>query len=222
MKTETYATGSGDLKVTLLGHASVMFQYAGKTIFVDPFSKVVDFSTLPKADLILITHEHFDHLDTIAINQIKTENTQFVVSPTVKEILGHGQALKNGESTNSLGLFIEAVPAYNRVHKRPDGEFYHPEGRGNGYVIHFGTLKVYLAGDTENIPEMDNLRNIGIAFLPKNLPYTMDDSMFLDAAAKVKAKHLYPYHFSEFNEAKLLPKLKKMGIDVVVRPMSEK
>jgi L-ascorbate metabolism protein UlaG (beta-lactamase superfamily) len=108
------------------------------------------------------------------------------------------------------------------LNKRPDGEFYHPKGRGNGYLITFVDLKVYVAGDTENIAEMTHLGKVDIAFLPKNLPYTMNDQMFLDAAAKVKPKYLYPYHFAEFDEGKLSPILKSAGIDVIIRPMKNR
>ncbi|MBP1617155.1 MAG: putative Zn-dependent hydrolase of beta-lactamase fold protein [Bacteroidetes bacterium] len=222
MKTEAYPTGVGDLKVTLLGHASLKFEYAGKVIYVDPYSQVADFSHLPKADLIVLTHEHADHLDIAAIDQIKTAKTKFIVSKSCFDQLKYGEVIRNGEKTQAFGFSIEAVPAYNLLHKRPDGQFFHPEGRGNGYVFKFGKLKVYVAGDTENIPEMSKLGLVDIAFLPKNLPYTMDDAMFLDAAKKVKPKHLYPYHFFEFNEDKLLPELKALGIDVIVRPMQSK
>ncbi len=222
MKTETYPTGTGDLKVTLLGHASLKLEYAGKVIYVDPYSQVVDFSHLPKADLILITHEHPDHLDVAAIQQVKTSKTKFILSQACFDQLKYGEVIRNGRKAQTLGFSIEAVPAYNLVHKRPDGEFFHPQGRGNGYVLRFGKLKMYVAGDTENIPEMSKLGIVDIAFLPKNLPYTMDDAMFLDAAKKVKPKHLYPYHFFEFNEDKLLPELKALGIDVIIRPMQNK
>lgn len=222
MKTDTYQTSHGALKVTLLGHASVRFEYAGKVIFVDPYSQITDFSVQPKADLILLTHEHPDHLDALAINQIKKSDTKFVVSQSCRDQLGYGEVMKNGSRQEIFGISIEAVPAYNLVHKRPEGDFFHPKGRGNGYVLTFGGMRVYVAGDTENIPEMSYLKDIKIAFLPKNLPYTMDDVMFLDAVGKVKPKFLYPYHFSEFDQEKLVPLIQKLGTEVILRPMKNK
>ena len=172
--------------------------------------------------MILITHEHYDHLDSVAIDKIKTEKTQFLLSKVCHEQLKYGEVMNNGEKKQPFGFSIEAVPAYNLEHKRPNGEFFHPKGRGNGYVFTFGKLKIYVAGDTENIPEMSKLGLVDIAFLPKNLPYTMDDAMFLDAVKKVKPKTLYPYHYFEFNETKLLPELKKLGVEVNLRPMENK
>lgn len=222
MKTETYSTGVSDLKVSLLGHASLLFEYVGKVIYVDPYYQVADYSKPPKADLILLTHEHYDHLDTTAINKIKTPKTLVIASKSCYNELKYGEVISNGQKAQPFGLAVEAVPAYNIIHKRANGTLYHPKGRSNGYILTFGKLKVYVAGDTENIPEMSKLGLIDIAFLPKNVPYTMDDTMFLDAVKKVKPKVLYPYHFFEFNEGRLIPELKKLGVEVILRPMGDK
>lgn len=221
IKADIYETNKGALKVTLVGHGSLMFEYDGKVIHVDPYSQVADYSKLSKADLVMITHEHADHLDTVAINAIKKAETQFIVSKAVNEILGYGDIMKNGVHSHWGALHIDAVPAYNIVNKKPDGEAYHPKGRGNGYIFTFGDKKVYVAGDTENIPEMDNLkgRGIDIAFMPKNLPYTMTDEMFIDAAKKVQPKVLYPYHMSEFDQEKIEKALDGTGVKIEVRPM---
>lgn len=217
---DTYKTGKEDLKVTLLGHSSLLLQYKGDNIYVDPWSQVTDYSKLPKADVILITHEHQDHLDKTAIDKIKTEKTHFIVSEVVKQNLGYGESINNGRKTSHKNVAIQAVPAYNQVNKRPDGEFYHPKGRGNGYVLTFDDLKVYIAGDTENIPEMENLKGkIDIAFLPKNLPYTMTDEMFVDAVKKIGPKVLYPYHYSELDEIKINDALKGEKIELKIRVM---
>ena len=104
--------------------------------------------------------------------------------------------MKNGDVKTELGLKIEAVPAYNIVHKRDTGEPFHPKGRGNGYVITFGDLRVYVAGDTEDIPEMKELKNIDAAFLPVNLPFTMTGKMAANAVKIIKPKYLYPYHYA--------------------------
>lgn len=221
IKPDVYKTFNNALNVTLVGHGSLMFEYEGKIIHVDPYSKVADYTKLPKADLILITHEHYDHLDPDAISAIRKDNTQFIVSKVCNEILGYGSVIENGEKTSFENIVIEAVPAYNIVNKRPDGEYYHPKGRGNGYILTFGDFKVYVAGDTENIPEMDCLKGIiDIAFMPKNLPYTMTDEMFADAALKVVPKYLYPYHMNEFNKEKITSLINNDKIDIIVKPMT--
>lgn len=219
---DSYLTKLGELNVTLVGHASLMFEINGKIIHIDPYSKVADYSKLPKADLILLTHEHSDHLDLNAIEQIKQAKTRFVVSKVCADSIGYGDVLSNGDKTIFEGIEIQAVPAYNIVSKRPDGQYYHPQGRGNGYVLTFGSEKVYVAGDTENIPEMEQLKGVYIAFLPKNTPYTMTDDMFVDAAQKVSPVYLYPYHFSEFNDKKITKALEKENnkAKLLVRSMS--
>lgn len=221
IKPDVYKTSEGDLKVTVVGHGSLMFEYNNKIIHVDPYSKVADYTKLPKADLILITHEHYDHLDSTAIAAIKKEDTKFIESKVCNEMLGYGDVIENGGETSFAGIDIKAVPAYNMVNKRPDGEFYHPKGRGNGYVLTFGDLVVYVAADTENIPEMDNLKGkVDIAFLPKNLPYTMTDEMFADAAQKVAPNYLYPYHMNDFDLNKITSLINDNKIQLIVKPMS--
>ncbi len=222
LPSDSYLTKMGELSVTVAGHASLIFTINGKVIHIDPYSKVADYSKLPKADLILLTHEHSDHFDINAIEQIKKANTRFIVSKVCADSLNYGEVLTNGDKTVFEGIDIQAVPAYNIVSKNSDGEFYHPKGRGNGYVLTFGSEKVYVAGDTENIPEMKQLKDIYIAFLPKNTPYTMTDEMFVDAVQKVSPIYLYPYHFSDFNDKKILKALEKENnkAKVLVRSMS--
>lgn len=222
LQSDSYLTKMGELNITLVGHASLIFEINGKVIHVDPYSKVADYSTLPKADLILLTHEHSDHLNLSAIDKIKKENTRFIVSKVCADSLTYGDVLNNGDKATFEGIEIQAVPAYNMISKKPDGEFYHPKGRGNGYILTFGTEKVYIAGDTENIPEMKQLKDIYIAFLPKNTPYTMTDEMFIDAVKTVSPVYLYPYHFSDFNDKKILKALEKENnkSKLLVRSMS--
>jgi L-ascorbate metabolism protein UlaG (beta-lactamase superfamily) len=121
--------------------------------------------------------------------------------------------MKNGDTKTVMGLMIEAVPAYN-LEKN-----FHPKGRGNGYVITFADKKVYVAGDTENIPEMKNLKNIDIAFLPMNLPYTMPPEMVADAAKVIKPKILYPYHYSQTDTSIIVELLKDSETEVRIRQM---
>lgn len=223
----SYQTSLGKINIVLIGHGSLRIDFQDKDdvkhIYIDPYSAVGDYETMPKADLILLTHEHADHLDQSAINAIKKENTKFVVSESCNQILGYGTAISNGESFFFHNIDIEAVPAYNIKNVKPDGEAYHPKGRGNGYILIFQDFRVYVAADTENIPEMDSLKGtIDVAFLPKNLPYTMTDEMFVDAAKKISPKYLYPYHFSEFNKDKIEKELQDTGIQLIVCPMSSK
>ena len=188
-------TSGGNLEIKHVGHASLIFKYSGKVIHVDPFSKMGGYSRLPKADLVLITHEHQDHLDGRAIKEILTDRTKVVSNESAAEKVKGALIMRNGDVKTLNGLKIEAVPAYNLVHRRDSGQLYHPKGRGNGYVITFGDKRVYVAGDTENIPEMKSLKKIDIAFLPVNLPYTMTAEMVVDAAQAFKPKVLAPYHY---------------------------
>ena len=196
-------TSGGDLAITFIGHGTLMMEFDGKTIHIDPVSWYADYNTMPKADLILVTHEHGDHLDAKACDALKKEGTEIVLTKICNEKYKGTAVLGNGENGNFAGIKVEAVPAYNIQHERSPGKPYHPKGRGNGYVIHFANTKVYVAGDTENIPEMANLKDIEIAFFPMNLPYTMTPEMVADAASKIKPKILYPYHFGETETGKL-------------------
>jgi L-ascorbate metabolism protein UlaG (beta-lactamase superfamily) len=163
-------TTAGDLEISFLGHGSLMLMFNGKVLHVDPFSKVADYAKLPKADLLLITHEHQDHLDTAAIELIRAKDTKIVLTEKCAEKVSGGLVMKNGDMQTVLGVQIEAVHAYNLVHKRENGQPFHPKGQGNGYVLTFGKTRLYIAGDTENTMEMKALKDIDIAFLPVNLP----------------------------------------------------
>ena len=213
-------TGAGDLRITFIGHGTLMFDVAGKILHVDPWTRLADYTTLPKADIILLTHHHKDHLDLTAIEAIRAEHTVVVLTETcAKEVQG-GVVLHHGDVQTVAGFKIEAVPAYNLVHKRDNGQPFHPQGEGNGYVITLGDKRVYVAGDTENTPEMKGLQGIDIAFLPMNLPYTMTPEMVVDAAKAFKPKVLYPYHYGETDPTKLLELMKDVeGIDVRIRKM---
>jgi L-ascorbate metabolism protein UlaG (beta-lactamase superfamily) len=217
-ETDIFYTSAGDLKITFLGHGSLLLAFAGKYIYIDPFGKVADYTRLPKADLVLITHEHFDHLDPQALAALCSEHTVLVVTPACAKQVPGGIVMKNGESVAAAGFPIEAVPAYNLVHNRPDGQPFHPKGAGNGYILTLGDLRLYIAGDTENIPEMKGLQNISVAFLPMNLPYTMTPEMVSEAARAFKPKILYPYHFGDTDTAKLVKLLEnEPGIEVRIR-----
>ncbi|NLZ04842.1 MAG: MBL fold metallo-hydrolase [Phycisphaerae bacterium] len=210
----------GDLKITFIGHGTLMFTWQNKVIHVDPVTREGDYTKLPKADLVLITHEHGDHLDPKALELIRRPQTKIVLTKICAEKIAGGLVMKNGDVRTVDGLKIEAVPAYNIVHKRPDGDPFHPKGNGNGYVVTFGKQRVYIAGDTENIPEMKDLKQIDIAFLPMNLPYTMTPEMVADAARVFAPKILYPYHYGQTDPNELVKLLADdKNIEVRIRKM---
>jgi L-ascorbate metabolism protein UlaG (beta-lactamase superfamily) len=216
---DTIKTEAGALKITFLGHATLMFEYRGKVIHVDPWSAAADYSKMPKADIILVTHDHFDHLDPKVINMIRKEQTRLLLTKACAEKVSGGTIMKNGDVLTVDSLKIEAVPAYNIVNKRPDGAPFHPQGAGNGYIISFDKTRVYVAGDTENTPEMKQLQKIEIAFLPMNLPYTMTPEMVADAARAIQPRILYPYHYGQTDPKKLIELLQDTKIEVRIRKL---
>ena len=219
-ETDIVKTSKGDLQIVFIGHGSLMLTFGGKVIHVDPFSRVADYSKLPQADLIFLTHEHRDHLDLKALEFLRTDKTKIILTENCAQQVKGGIIMRNGEVKTVDGLKIEAVPAYNLVHMRSEGVAFHPKGNGNGYVITFGDKRIYLAGDTENIPEMKNLKDIDYAFLPMNLPYTMTPEMVADAAKAFKPKVLYPYHYGETDPSKLVELMKDTPeIEIRIRKM---
>lgn len=191
---DTFETSSGKLVITFIGHGTLMFSYQDKILHVDPWSNLADYSLLPKADLILVTHQHQDHLDAGAIEKIKRQGTRILLTQPAFDQLNEGDVIKNGDKQTILGIQIEATPAYNTT---PGRENFHPKGRDNGYILTFGNKRVYIAGDTEDIPDMANMKNIDIAFLPMNQPYTMLPEQVAKAARMIQPKVLYPYHYGE-------------------------
>jgi L-ascorbate metabolism protein UlaG (beta-lactamase superfamily) len=219
-ETDGVKTSDGELEITFIGHGTLMFKYNGKIIHVDPWTNLADYTQLPKADIILLTHHHRDHLDTKALEQVRTTNSRLVLTEICAKSVAGGIVMKTGDVQNLDGFQIEATPAYNVVHMRKPGVPFHPKDEGNGYVVTFGDTRVYVAGDTENIPEMKQLKGIDVAFLPMNLPYTMTPEMVTDAALAFQPKILYPYHFGDTDTTKLVDLLKDHPeIDVRIRNM---
>jgi len=217
---DTINTSKGDLKITFIGHGSLMLTYESKTIYIDPYSKVADFTRLPAADIILLTHHHRDHMDSASLEQVRNDKTTVVLTETCARTLGLGIVMKNGDVQTIQSIKIEAVPAYNLVHKRDNGQVYHPKGEGNGYIMTFGDTRLYIAGDTENIPEMKELKDIDYAFLPMNQPYTMTPEMVADAARVFKPGVLYPYHYGKTDTSSIISLLKdNPEIEVRIRKM---
>ena len=222
-QSDEFNTTEGILKISFIGHGTLLFEWNNKFIHIDPYSKVADYDKMPKADMILITHDHQDHLDETAISKILKDDTWIIMPAKCFEKITmkyNTLIVNNGEIKTFLGLNIEAVPAYNIINKRKDGNPFHPKGEGNGYVLTLANKRVYIAGDTENIPEMRELKDIDIAFLPMNLPYTMTPEMVAEAAKSFYPKILYPYHFGN-TEPELLKELFKneKKIEIRIRDM---
>lgn len=222
--TETITTKDGTpIKITMFKHASLAIDYEGMEIYIDPVTNVantqIDYSNLPKADYILVTHEHWDHLDPKAIEELSKPSTKIILNATAEKQLGKGEIMANNEEKQLKdGVILESVPAYNTT---PGREKFHPKGNGNGYVLNFDGTRIYIAGDTEDIPEMANLKNIELAFLPVNQPYTMTLDQAEHAALMIKPKILIPYHFGDTPIEELKQKLDKdnSGIEVKIYPM---
>lgn len=211
---DRFDAGQGDLEIAFLGHGSLVLLYKGSYIYVDPVSQYANFSKYPKADLILVTHEHGDHLDAGAIAVLSKNGTRIILPEASRQKLGKGEALGHNHTVEAAGVRVMAVPAYNVT---PNRTGYHPKDRkDNGYVITAGSLRIYIAGDTEPIPEMANLDPIDIAFLPMNQPYTMTPEQAAASARVIKPKILYPYHFGSTDTA-ALQKLLAANPEIEVR-----
>lgn len=220
---DRFTTGQGELIINFVKHASLYFEFDGKVIHIDPVARMGNYESYPDADLIIITHHHGDHLDLNAIESVRKENTKVILTEKCKELsenLSDYIIMKNGDVLTINRLEIEAVPAYNIVHKRPNGDPFHMKGEGNGYIITFADKRVYIAGDTENTDEMKLLKNIDIAFLPMNLPYTMTPEMVADAAKSFRPKVLYPYHYGDTDTSILVELLRnEKDIEVIIKKM---
>lgn len=219
-ETDSFTTKNGKtVKFHALVHASIRIEYDGKEIMIDPVTKLgdktIDYTTLPKANYIFVTHEHFDHLDTAAIKQLTSDNTQLITNQRCAEMLGYGQMMANGDMQQIADdITVEAVPAYNTT----EGHLqFHPKGRDNGFILTLDCLRIYIAGDTEDIPEMDGIKDIDIAFLPCNQPYTMTVEQLVNAARTVKPKVLFPYHFGQTDVSGIPTQLENDGVEVRIR-----
>jgi L-ascorbate metabolism protein UlaG (beta-lactamase superfamily) len=212
-------TSAGVVEMHFIGHGSLMFKVNGFVIYIDPVRSSGNYEFLPKADIILVTHEHGDHLDTALVANLKKQGTLLFCNQNSTLKIPWGLAMKAGDRQEINNIIIEAVPAYNIVNESSPGHPYHPNGVGVGYVLTIGGKKIYIAGDTENTPEMKALKNIDVAFLPMNLPYTMTPAMVADAALAFKPKILYPYHFGETDTNEIIKLLKDSGITVRIRSL---
>ena len=192
--TDSVRTAEGPLRITPVTHGSLMLEFKGKVIHIDPWGRG-DYTGLPKADLILITDIHGDHLDPAQVRKLKKSGTKIVAPPAVAQTVTEALVLRNGRKKAVAGLEIEAVPMYNHKRGPSPGKLYHDKGRGNGYVLALGDKRVYISGDTACIPEMKALTDIDIAFVTMNLPYTMPPEEAAECVAAFKPKIVYPYHY---------------------------
>ena len=216
IETDSFTTKEGEtVTVHFIQHASFYLTYKNMIIYSDPVTyEGVDYNKLPKADIILITHDHYDHLDKKAIAQISKSNTVIYCNKIAGKEIKTGTVLKNGDKVSEI-IDIEAVPAYNTTKGR---SIYHPKDRDNGYIITLGGSRIYIPGDCEDMPEMAQFKNIDVAFLPINQPYTMTVAQAINAAKILKPKILYPIHYSD-TDLTGLSVLREAGIEVRVFKM---
>jgi len=210
---QTFKSSAGPIKITPVYHASLVIEAGGKVIVVDPAKPAV-FAGLPQADLILITDIHSDHMDPALIASVSKAGTEIIAPPAVVKTVTTASPLSNGETKTWSGWTIEAIPMYNLTRGPEAGKFYHDKGRGNGYVLTYGGTRIYLSGDTENIPEMRALKNIDVAFICMNLPYTMTPEEAADAVKAFHPKVAIPYHYRGSDPSIFKKALEGTGIDV--------
>jgi L-ascorbate metabolism protein UlaG (beta-lactamase superfamily) len=206
-------TSAGPVRLTMINHASMVIENAGQVIDVDPVG-VNRYDGLPPADVILITHTHGDHLDAAAIARRKKDGTIIIGPQAAAKAVAGLEVMKNGEARQVGATGIEAVPAYNLP---KGGQVFHPKGEGNGYIITIAGQRCYIAGDTQAIPEMAALKDIMVAFLPVNQPFTMTPEEAAAAARSFMPRILYPYHSKGSDVAGLARMLEGSGIDVRLR-----
>lgn len=217
---DIFKTDNGkEVKFHALVHSSIRIEYGDMELYIDPVrqlgNRTIDYTSIPQADLIFVTHEHGDHFDKEAIKQLTRTGTRFITNSRCAEMMGYGLVMKNGEKQDlDSGILVEAVPAYNTTEGRTQ---FHPKGRDNGYILTLDGLRIYIAGDTEDIPEMAGIKDIDVAFLPCNQPYTMTTEQLVKAARIIKPKVLFPYHYGQTDVSTLPSTLKADGIDVRIR-----
>ncbi len=214
---EEFQTKLGVVKITPIRHASMLIEAGEKAIYVDPWSQGSFEGLPPKADLVLVTDIHPDHMDPVEVAKMLKPGTAVIAPAATAKALTTARILSNGEKTTWDKWTIEAVPMYNLKRGPTEGTLYHDRGRGNGYVLTYGGMRFYIAGDTEGTPEMRDLKNIDVAFVPMNLPYTMTPA---EAAAAVRAFHpkiVYPYHYKGSDTKQFKAALDGSGIDVRLR-----
>ena len=212
---EEFATSAGPVRFAPIQHASLILEAGGKVLYIDP--AMGSYEGLPKADLVLITDIHGDHLAPAVLAKIRKPGTTIFAPEAVAKTVTGATVISNGESRTWEHWTIEAVPMYNLTRGPAAGKFYHDKGRGNGYVLTYGGKRFYFSGDTENIPEMRALRNIDVAFVCMNLPYTMTPEEAAEAVRAFHPKVVYPYHYRGSDTKVFAKALAGTGIEVRLR-----
>lgn len=213
----TQDNGNEKIVFIPISHATFVIQTELKTIFVDPVGGEDSFNQFSSPEIILITDTHGDHLNTELVNSLKTDTTIIIVPKAVHDELGYGEILNNGEKKTYSDVTIEAIPMYNISEDRLN---FHKKGRGNGYVVTLNGKRIYISGDTEDIIEMRNLREIDYAFICMNLPYTMTVDQAASAVLEMKPTVVYPYHYrgqGGFSDLEKFKKLVSVNKDIEVR-----
>ena len=211
--TQTFSTSAGPVKITPLFHASTLIEASGKAIYLDP-AKPAKFDGHPKSDLILITDIHQDHMDPASIAAVSKSGTEIFAAPAVVATVKEAKPIANGETKTWSDWTIEAIPAYNLKRGPEPGKLFHDKGRGNGYVLTYGGKRFYFSGDTEGVPEMLALKNIDVAFVCMNLPYTMPPEEAADAVKAFHPKIVIPYHYRGSDLSVFQKGLEGTGIEV--------
>jgi len=220
-KPDTLKTNNGSLIIHPIHHATLVLNWDGKNIYVDPTQGAKAFKGIGEPDVIFITHAHGDHFDIKTLKELQTDGVPMVVPKSVADQMPAAfkdqlVIMKNGDTIDQVGFPVKAIPMYN-LPQSPDS--YHPKGWGNGYVLTLGGKRIYISGDTEDIPEMRALKNIDVAFVCMNLPYTMDVNQAADAVLDFKPKIVYPYHYrgQDIHKFKKLVDTKSDDIEVRLR-----
>jgi L-ascorbate metabolism protein UlaG (beta-lactamase superfamily) len=211
--TQTFSTSAGPVRITPLYHASTLIEAGGKVIYLDP-AKPAKLDGLPKADLILVTDIHGDHMDPDAEKAVSKDGTEIFAPPAVVKTVTTAKPIGNGETKTWGAWTIEAIPAYNLKRGPEPGKLFHDKGRGNGYVLTYGGKRFYFSGDTEGVPEMRALKNIDVAFICMNLPYTMPPDEAADAVKAFHPKIVIPYHYRGSDLSVFKNALAGTGIEV--------
>jgi L-ascorbate metabolism protein UlaG (beta-lactamase superfamily) len=211
--TQRFSTSAGPVNITPIYHASTLIEAGGKSIYLDP-AKPANLAGRPKADLILITDIHQDHMDPNSIATLSQVSTEILAAPAVVATVKAAKPIANGETRNWQGWTIQAIPAYNLKRGPSPGKLFHDKGRGNGYVLTYGGVRFYFSGDTEGIPEMRALKNIDVAFVCMNLPYTMPPDEAADAVKAFHPKIVIPYHYRGSDLSVFQKQLEGTGIEV--------
>ncbi len=213
---EVFKAKGGSVQISCINHGSIAVSYKDYLIQIDPVKsyggKELDYESFPKADLILITHEHGDHYNKETIELLSKDDTRIITNGKVHDMLGYGETMSNGQSTEAgKGIKIDATPAYNTTEGRTQ---FHPKGNGNGYLITVGGLRIFVSGDSEDIEEYSQLKDIDVAFLAANQPYTMTVEQCVNAAKVINPKVLIPYHLGNTYMEGIKKGLEGTDIDV--------